>query len=240
VGGSERAVRVAPAAKSRFPGLWLDLEHLESGHVRALAGDHHAPGQLLEGVVERLRASRLRREKRLVPCSAGFAHGVEPGFTGTPPEDRGFRRRSLLGTRLSAEVAVHREGQRKGTALAPASYPLPVFVDPRRREQDWPEPCQERMLALQVELCSPRSIASRVEARWQPSGFWPGLWPQGQSNESTHLSYPPRRRGLDWRRRRGMAKIPLVAWAREEVLADAHGEATGETLARRVRSSPRG
>jgi len=66
------------------------------------------------------------------------------------------------------------------------------------------------MLALQVELCSPRSIASRVEARWQPSGFWPGLWPQGQSNESTHLSCPPRRRAQSGAVAGAWRKIPLV------------------------------
>jgi hypothetical protein len=36
------------------------------------------------------------------------------------------------------------------------------------------------VLALQVELCLPRLIASRVEARRRPSGFRPGFWPQGQ------------------------------------------------------------
>ena len=44
------------------------------------------------------------------------------------------------------------------------------------------------MLALQVELCSPRLVASRVEARRRPSGFRPGFWPQGQFIESTPLS----------------------------------------------------
>jgi hypothetical protein len=39
---------------------------------------------------------------------------------------------------------------------------------------------QRKLLALQVELCSPRLLASRVEARRRPSGCWPGLWPQGQ------------------------------------------------------------
>jgi len=48
------------------------------------------------------------------------------------------------------------------------------------------------MLALQVELCSPRLIASRVEARWSPSGFRPGFWPQGQSSQSTPLHRLPR------------------------------------------------
>jgi hypothetical protein len=47
------------------------------------------------------------------------------------------------------------------------------------------------MLALQLELCSPGLIASCVETRWRPSGFRPGFWPQGQSNESTPLK-PPR------------------------------------------------
>jgi hypothetical protein len=37
-----------------------------------------------------------------------------------------------------------------------------------------------KVLALQVELCSPRLIASRDDARWRPSGFRPGFWPQGQ------------------------------------------------------------
>ncbi len=45
-----------------------------------------------------------------------------------------------------------------------------------------------RMLALQVESCSPRLIASRVDACWRPSGFRPGFWPQGQSNQATPLS----------------------------------------------------
>jgi len=31
-----------------------------------------------------------------------------------------------------------------------------------------------KVLALQVELCSPRLIASRAEARWRPSGCRPG------------------------------------------------------------------
>jgi len=48
------------------------------------------------------------------------------------------------------------------------------------------------VLALQVELCSPRLIASRVEARWSPSGFRPGFWPQGQSSQSTPLHRLPR------------------------------------------------
>ena len=46
----------------------------------------------------------------------------------------------------------------------------------------------QRVLALQFELCSPRLIASRVDARWRPSGFRPGFWPQGQSKQSTPLS----------------------------------------------------
>jgi len=44
------------------------------------------------------------------------------------------------------------------------------------------------VLALQVEHCLPRLIASRVESRWRPSGFRPGFWPQGQFNQSTPLS----------------------------------------------------
>jgi hypothetical protein len=49
------------------------------------------------------------------------------------------------------------------------------------------------VLALQVELCSPRLIASRAEARRRPpSGFRPGFWPQGQSNYSTPLIRLPR------------------------------------------------
>jgi hypothetical protein len=44
-----------------------------------------------------------------------------------------------------------------------------------------------KTLALQVELCSPRLIASRAEARRPPSGFGQGFWPQGQSNQSTPL-----------------------------------------------------
>ena len=44
------------------------------------------------------------------------------------------------------------------------------------------------MLALQVELCSPRLVASRDDARWRPSGFRPGFWPQGQFSHSTPLS----------------------------------------------------
>jgi hypothetical protein len=44
------------------------------------------------------------------------------------------------------------------------------------------------VLALQVELCSPRLIASRAEARRRPpSGFRPGFWPQGQFSQSTPL-----------------------------------------------------
>jgi hypothetical protein len=43
-------------------------------------------------------------------------------------------------------------------------------------------------LALQVESCSPRLIASRVDACWRPSGFRPGFWPQGQSNQFTPRS----------------------------------------------------
>jgi hypothetical protein len=43
------------------------------------------------------------------------------------------------------------------------------------------------VLALQVELCSPRLLVSRADARWRPSGFQPGFWPQGQSNHSTPL-----------------------------------------------------
>jgi hypothetical protein len=42
-----------------------------------------------------------------------------------------------------------------------------------------------KVLALQVELCSPRLIASRDAA---PSGFRPGFWPQGQFSHSTPLS----------------------------------------------------
>ena len=34
------------------------------------------------------------------------------------------------------------------------------------------------------ESCSPRLIASRVDACWRPSGFRPGFWPQGQSRQS--------------------------------------------------------
>jgi hypothetical protein len=47
-----------------------------------------------------------------------------------------------------------------------------------------------------VESCSPRLIASRVDARRRPSGCRPGFWPQGQSNQPTPfaLGSPP---GLD-------------------------------------------
>ena len=44
------------------------------------------------------------------------------------------------------------------------------------------------------ELCSPRntvrlgSSASRANTRWWPSGFRPGLWPQGQSEQPTPLA----------------------------------------------------
>jgi hypothetical protein len=44
-----------------------------------------------------------------------------------------------------------------------------------------------KVLALQVELCSPRLLVSRADARWRPSGFQPGFWPQGQLNHSTPL-----------------------------------------------------
>jgi hypothetical protein len=47
-----------------------------------------------------------------------------------------------------------------------------------------------RVLALQVESCSPTLIASIVDACWRPSGFRPGFWPQGQSNQPTPLSRP--------------------------------------------------
>jgi hypothetical protein len=50
-----------------------------------------------------------------------------------------------------------------------------------------------KVLALQVELCSPRLIASRAEARRRPSGFRPGIWPQGQSGQSTPSEPPPAR-----------------------------------------------
>src|SRR6266542_4439213 len=50
--------------------------------------------------------------------------------------------------------------------------------------------CEE--LTLQLELCSPRLIASCVETRRRPSGFRPGFWPQGQPTESTPLRRLPR------------------------------------------------
>jgi hypothetical protein len=53
------------------------------------------------------------------------------------------------------------------------------------------------VLALQVESCSPRLIASRVDACWRPSGFRPGFWPQGQSNKSTPLSRLSHQGSLD-------------------------------------------
>jgi hypothetical protein len=59
----------------------------------------------------------------------------------------------------------------------------------RRRRPRLAQGSAYKGLALQVELCLPRLIASRVEARRRPSGFRPGFWPQGQSNQS-----PPRSR----------------------------------------------
>jgi hypothetical protein len=49
-----------------------------------------------------------------------------------------------------------------------------------------------KVLALQVELCSPRLIASRANARLVAFGLSAGFWPQGQSSESTPLSRLPR------------------------------------------------
>src|SRR5881392_1981689 len=70
------------------------------------------------------------------------------------------------------------------------------------------------VLALQLELCSPGLIASCVETRWRPSGFRPGLWPQGQSNESTRLSRLPRSRAARLERPRNqgsfVSKAPAV------------------------------
>jgi hypothetical protein len=71
-----------------------------------------------------------------------------------------------------------------------------------------------KVLALQVELCSPRLIASRATARWWPSGCRPGFWPQGQSNESTPLisraplSVPPNL--LARRRAKGRRVVPMA------------------------------
>ena len=55
-----------------------------------------------------------------------------------------------------------------------------------------------KVLALQVELCLPRLIASRVGARRRPSGFRPGFWPQGQCSQSTPRSRLPRFRATGW------------------------------------------
>src|SRR5439155_14698836 len=52
------------------------------------------------------------------------------------------------------------------------------------------------VLALQLELCSPRLIASRVDARWRPSGFRPGFWPQGQWRP-VYSSEPPLTEGVE-------------------------------------------
>jgi hypothetical protein len=72
-----------------------------------------------------------------------------------------------------------------------------------------------KVLALQVELCSPRLIASRATARWWPSGCRPGFWPQGQSNQSTPLIRFPRSLSvpsnlLARRRPKGRRVVPMA------------------------------
>jgi hypothetical protein len=54
---------------------------------------------------------------------------------------------------------------------------------------------RNEVLALQVESCSPRLIASRVDACWRPSGFRPGFWPQGQSKPVYSCEPPPTPKG---------------------------------------------
>jgi hypothetical protein len=66
------------------------------------------------------------------------------------------------------------------------------------------------VLALQVESCSPRLVASRVDACWRPSGFRPGFWPQGQSKPVYSSEPPPTPKG-----RRVAAMAGLMAKIRK-------------------------
>jgi hypothetical protein len=76
--------------------------------------------------------------------------------------------------------------------LGSTIYVAPAAGDPRPIRSSPPDHVLSgrayKVLALQVELCSPRLVASRDDARWRPSGFRPGFWPQGQFSHSTPLS----------------------------------------------------
>jgi hypothetical protein len=73
-----------------------------------------------------------------------------------------------------------------------------------------------KVLALQVESCSPRLIASRVDACWRPSGFGRGSGRRASANQSTPLSRLPHRRSVECQPHGG---DPQVARIRQEVLA---------------------
>jgi len=107
---------------------------------------------------------------------------------------------------LLGELDLLRLPQLRGVAwIAFSSPPLFFFFDPRRRDY-------LQVLALQVELCSPWLIASRVEARWRPSGFRPGFWPAGPVQPLySSWSGPVPRRGDCSQSVRLVARPPLRA-----------------------------
>jgi hypothetical protein len=85
------------------------------------------------------------------------------------------------------------------------------------------------VLALQVESCSPRLIASRVDACWRPSGFRPGFWPQGQFRQRSSPGARPRLCAPHSARR-----IALYTWSQcEETSSNARA------VVRAAASSPR-
>jgi hypothetical protein len=106
----------------------------------------------------------------------------------------------------------------------------------------------QRKLALQVESCSPRLIASRVDACWLPSGFRPGFWPQGQSKPVYSSETPPTPKAAlgSVRRLRQMApELPkpdirpqlreMLAWYEDVLERIAAGALVGPGVAERLR-----
>jgi hypothetical protein len=117
--------------------------------------------------------------------------------------DRSDRRGPLAETSAAAlpilpaprePTTADEKGAGSPEAPPPFGSPLGRLVGREQLKIQSARAVPQRVLAQQVELCSPRSIASRVEARWRPSGFRPGSGRRA-SQTSLLLSAAPREEG---------------------------------------------
>jgi hypothetical protein len=141
----------------------------------------HNPNTIISRRQLRLAGGPLLGSKPAFRLQIRVFSGREPSFD-TP------QARCRCGKRLA--------GVQCQNSILPASWRIqpsgPSLCTPRAEFSSLRQ-LAYKVLALQVELCVPRLIASCPRTAWAAFGLASGFWPQGQVTQSTSFEPPPTR-----------------------------------------------